>query len=97
MTTKAQLQAEVEALRHNLDQREAQITSLTERVAVQDAVIAQLRDKAARPAKHSTPRTAVAFPRPIYEFNPDIAGDYDRAKALAIANRGTTVRMRSSS
>ena len=32
------------------------------------------------------------FPRPVFEFDPNVPGDFQRAKALAIANNGAIVR-----
>lgn len=105
MSTKAQLQSELEALRHNYDLLEAKVVRLEE---ARDALQRQLAKAIAQRdeqlnAKHDAlnaladarikraPRPQ-AFPRPVFEFDPDVPGDFKRAKALAIANNGVIVR-----
>lgn len=109
MSTKAQLQAELEALRHNYDLLESKVVRLEEmRDALQrqlDVVIAQRNEQL--DAKHdalneasdlriklaSAPRArSTPFPRPKFEFDPEVPGDFQRAKALAIANNGAIIR-----
>lgn len=82
--TKAQLQAEVEALRHNNEMLRTQVESLT-------AEIAALK----HPAKGQVlPRIINNAPRrAVYEFNPNIPGDFKRASELARVNRGTVKRI----
>jgi|GEM_PF-2209354 len=128
--TKAQLQNEVEALRHNCDALESKIASLNTlldaatakqreyeaalsqanadalRVRVLEAQLAKAVEQrnAQLDAKHDAlnaladariarvmPRQ-LPFPRPVFEFDPNVPGDFQRAKALAIANNGAIVR-----
>ena len=119
--TKAQLQNEVEVLRHNYEQLEAKLIAAesqlaAERVArkVAEAELAtaiaqrdeQLEAKyalqaqltassaiaaASKPLTYTRP-TSMRGPRPRYEFDPAVPGDFQRAKALAIANGGVIVR-----
>lgn len=89
MSTKAQLQSELEALRHNYDLLEAKVAQL-------DALQAQLTASSAiaaasKPLTYTRP-TSMRGPRPRYEFDPTVPGDFQRAKALAIANGGVIVR-----
>lgn len=127
--TKAQLQNEVEALRHNCDALESKIASLntlldaaTAKQREYEAALSQANADALRvrvleaqlakaieqrneqlDAKHDALNAAAdarikraprpqAFPRPRYEFDPTVPGDFQRAKALAIANGGVIVR-----
>ena len=85
MPTKAQLQAELEALRHNYDLLETKVVRLEEaRDALNAAADARIK-LASRPQ---------AFPRPTFEFDPDVPGDFKRASALAKANNGVVKRAR---
>jgi len=77
--TKAQLQAEVEALRHNNELLRTQLESA-------QAELNMLKAPARRVVQHK-PRTAV------FEFDPTIAGDFQRACALAKANKGIVRRV----
>ena len=104
MPTKAQLQAELEALRHNYDLLETKVVRLEE---LRDSLQRQLAVAVEQlDAKHDALNAAAdarikralrpqAFPRPVFEFDPDIDGDFKRAVALARANKGIVRRMRS--
>lgn len=108
MPTKAQLQAELEALRHNYDLLETKVVRLEE---ARDALQRQLTVAIAQrneqlDAKHDALNAAAdarikralrpqAFPRPIFEFDPHTQGDFQRACALAEANNGVVQRIRS--
>lgn len=108
MPTKAQLQAELEALRHNYDLLETKVVRLEE---ARDALQRQLAVAVAQrneqlDAKHDALNAAAdarikralrpqAFPRPVFEFDPDVPGDFKRAAALAKANNGVVQRIRS--
>lgn len=81
MTTKAQLQAEVEALRHNLNLREVEVAQLKQQLA--DITNPVVRNVRLRPVPYS---------RVKYEFDPAIPGDFARASTLARVNNGTVVR-----
>lgn len=105
MPTKAQLQAELEALRHNYDLLESKVVRLEE---ARDALQRQLTVATAQrneqlDAKHDALNAAAdlrikhalrpqAFPRPIFEFDPYTQGDFQRACALAKANNGVVKR-----
>lgn len=108
MPTKAQLQAELEALRHNYDPLEAKVVRLEE---ARDALQRQLTVAIAQrneqlDAKHDALNAAAdariaraasrpqAFPRPVFEFDPNLPGDFTRAAALAKANNGVVKRAR---
>ena len=108
MPTKAQLQAELEALRHNYDLLETKVVRLEE---ARDALQRQLTVAIAQrneqlDAKHDALNAAAdarikrasrpqAFPRPVFEFDPHTQGDFQRACALAKANNGVVQRIRS--
>lgn len=107
MSTKAQLQSELEALRHNYDLLEAKVVRLEE---ARDALQRQLTVAIAQrneqlDAKHDALNAAAdarikralrpqAFPRPTFEFDPAVPGDFQRASALAKANNGVVKRAR---
>lgn len=107
MSTKAQLQSELEALRHNYDLLEAKVVRLEE---ARDALQRQLTVAIAQrneqlDAKHDALNAAAdlrikraprpqAFPRPVFEFDPHTQGDFQRACALAKANNGVVQRIR---
>lgn len=109
MPTKAQLQAELEALRHNYDRLESKVVHLEEmrdELQRQLAIVRAQRDEsntsyvqlsregvAAQIAAISAPRPQ-AFPRPVFEFDPNLPGDFTRAAALAKANNGVVRRAR---
>lgn len=77
--TKAHLQAEVEALRHNNEMLRTQIESLT-------AELASLK----APARRVVP---VPQLRKIFEFDPMIPGDFQRACKLAKEFKGIARRV----
>ena len=107
MPTKAQLQTELEALRHNYDLLETKVVRLEE---ARDALQRQLTVAIAQrneqlDAKHDALNAAAdarikralrpqAFPRPVFEFDPHTQGDFQRACALAKANNGVVQRIR---
>lgn len=107
MSTKAQLQSELEALRHNYDLLEAKVAQLEE---LRDSLQRQLAVAIAQrneqlDAKHDALNAAAdarikraprpqAFPRPVFEFDPHTQGDFQRACALAKANNGVVQRIR---
>ena len=107
MPTKAQLQSELEALRHNYDLLETKVVRLEE---ARDALQRQLTVAIAQrneqlDAKHDALNAAAdarikralrpqAFPRPVFEFDPHTQGDFQRACALAKANNGVVQRIR---
>lgn len=108
MSTKAQLQSELEALRHNYDLLEAKVVRLEE---ARDALQRQLTVAIAQrneqlDAKHDALNAAAdariaraasrpqAFPRPVFEFDPNLPGDFMRAVALAKVNNGVVRRAR---
>lgn len=107
MSTKAQLQSELEALRHNYDLLEAKVARLEE---LRDSLQRQLAVAVAQrneqlDAKHDALNAAAdariklasrpqAFPRPVFEFDPHTQGDFQRACALAKANNGVVQRIR---
>lgn len=91
--TNAQLQDQLASLRHNYEQLEAKLIAVTEQ---RDALQAQLTASSAiaaasKPLTYTRP-TSMRGPRPRYEFDPTVPGDFQRAKALAIANGGVIVR-----
>lgn len=108
MPTKAQLQAELEALRHNYDLLETKVVRLEElRDSLQRQLAKAIEQRNEQlDAKHDAlnaiadariARTASrpqAFPRPIFEFDPNLPGDFTRAAALAKANNGVVQRAR---
>lgn len=81
--TKAQLQAEVEALRHNNELLRTQVESLTAEIAVLKA----------KPQGQVLPRIVNNSARRVYKFDPEIPGDFQRAAELARVNRGTVKRI----
>lgn len=105
MSTKAQLQSELEALRHNYDLLEAKVARLEE---LRDSLQRQLAVAVAQrneqlDAKHDALNAAAdariklasrpqAFP--VFEFDPHVQGDFRRACALARANNGIVQRIR---
>lgn len=101
MPTKAQLQAELEALRHNYDLLESKVVHLEE---LRDELQRQLADARAQHDESNTslvqhfvraaqiPSRPRAFPRPIFEFDPNLPGDFARAAALAKTNNGVVKR-----
>lgn len=103
MPTKAQLQAELEALRHNYDRLESKVVHLEE---MRDELQRQLADARAQRDESNTslvqhfsraaqiPSRPQAFPRPVFEFDPHTQGDFQRACALAKANNGVVKRAR---
>ena len=107
MPTKAQLQSELEALRHNYDLLEAKVVRLEElRDSLQRQLAVAIEQRNEQlDAKHDALNAAAdarikralrpqAFPRPVFEFNPDVPGDFKRACALAKANNGVVQRLR---
>lgn len=130
--TKAQLQNEVEVLRHNCDALESKIASLntlldaaTTKQREYEAALSQANADALRvrvleaqlakaveqrnvqlDAKHDALNAIAdariaraasrpqAFPRPIFEFDPNLPGDFARAAALAKTNNGVVQRIR---
>lgn len=99
--TNAQLQAQIEALRHNADLLEvenarlrAEIEALRKSAPVVAAPVVEAPVVAAPAAgpivviKPLTPRTA----RPVFEFDPSIPGDFARAAKLAREFKGCTRR-----
>ena len=76
--TKAHLQAEVEALRHNNELR-TQVESL-------NAELAMLKAPARKVTQHQPLRK-------IFEFDPTIPGDFARACALAKEFKGVARRV----
>lgn len=107
MPTKAQLQAELEALRHNYDLLETKVVRLEEaRDALQRQLAKAIEQRNEQlDAKHDALNAAAdariklasrpqAFPRPVFEFDPDVPGDFKRAVALARANKGIVRRAR---
>lgn len=105
MSTKAQLQSELEALRHNYDLLEAKVVRLEE---ARDALQRQLTVAIAQrneqlDAKHDAlnaiadariARAAQVAGRPVFEFDPNLPGDFMRAVALAKVNNGVVRRAR---
>ena len=107
MPTKAQLQAELEALRHNYDLLETKVVRLEElRDSLQRQLAKAIEQRNEQlDAKHDALNAAAdarikraprpqAFPRPVFEFDPRIQGDFQRACALAKANNGVVQRLR---
>lgn len=108
MPTKAQLQSELEALRHNYDLLETKVVRLEEaRDALQRQLAKAVEQRNAQlDAKHDALNAIAdarvaraasrpqAFPRPVFEFDPDLPGDFKRAVALARANKGIVRRVR---
>lgn len=104
MSTKAQLQSELEALRHNYDLLEAKVVRLEEaRDALQRQLTVAVEQRNAQlDAKHALnaiadariARIARAASRPIFEFDPNLPGDFMRAVALAKVNNGVVRRAR---
>lgn len=108
MPTKAQLQSELEALRHNYDLLEAKVVRLEEaRDALQRQLTVAIEQRNEQlDAKHDALNAAAdlriaraasrpqAFPRPVFEFDPNLPGDFTRAAALAKANNGVVKRAR---
>lgn len=77
--TKAQLQAEIEALRHNNELLRTQVESLS-------AELAMLKAPARKVTQHQPLRK-------IFEFDPTIPGDFARACALAKEFKGIARRV----
>jgi len=108
MPTKAQLQSELEALRHNYDLLETKVVRLEEaRDALQRQLAKAIEQRNEQlDAKHDALNAAAdariarvasrpqAFPRPVFEFDPHTQGDFQRACALAKANNGVVQRIR---
>ncbi len=107
MSTEAQLQSELEALRHNYDLLEAKVVRLEEaRDALQRQLTVAVEQRNAQlDAKHDALNAIAdaritralrpqAFPRPVFEFDPHTQGDFQRACALAKANNGVVQRIR---
>jgi hypothetical protein len=92
-TTTAQLRAEIEALRHNLELARSE----------RDAALAECEALRAKPAaapavavRRAAPKPAVrGTTRPVFEFDPSIKGDFARASRLAQAAGGSVRRMAS--
>lgn len=82
--TKAQLQAEVEALRHNNELLRTQLESLK-------AELAAKPDRKPAPVGSGVARLRTT--RIVYEFNPNIPGDFGRARDLARATGGIVKRI----
>lgn len=100
MPTKAQLQAELEALRHNyglLESKVVHLEELRDELQRQLTVAVEQRNALNAIADARIARAASrpqAFPRPIFEFDPNLPGDFMRAAALAKANNGVVKRAR---
>lgn len=78
--TKAQLQDEVERLRAHVDHLETMNAALNEQVASLRSQLAQAKTVAERPARR------------VFEFNPNVPGDYHRALLLAKQHNGVARR-----
>lgn len=90
--TKIQLQAEVEALRHNAALLEAQIETLRAELAAAEAKLAKAEPApAARTVTRVKPVTST---RRVFTFDPTVPGDYVRAAKLARENGGFVQRAR---
>lgn len=94
-TTKAQLQAEVEALRHNTALLEAQIEALRTQLADAEAKLAAVpAAKPAAPAPIVTRVPTARGARQVFTFDPSIPGDFVRASKLARECGGSVQRFR---
>lgn len=98
--TKAQLQAEVEALRHNAQMLEAERDALRFRAEAAEVQLATLKLSydamlvGQRPSHGGSPTRSAATPavRRVFEFDPEIKGDFERASKLAAATVRGCVR-----
>lgn len=92
--TKIQLQAEVEALRHNTALLEAQIETLRAELAVAEAKLAKAEPAPAPAPAARTVTRVKPVTRRVFTFDPTVPGDYVRAAKLARENGGFVQRAR---
>ena len=92
--TKAQLQAQVEALRHNAELLETEVARLRAELAAAEAKLAASAApvKAVAAPVVAKPITVPRTTRPVFEFNPALPGDFARAAKLAREFKGCTRR-----
>lgn len=98
--TKAQLEEQILTLTHKLNDATATIELLRAQLKDHAELRSDMVQSVVRSRTAMSIRRALQMPLPavkVYEWNPDVPGDFQRALRLAKENNGRCVRMRQGS